>query len=178
MIELDDIESRIADGIYGDDRMTDTARDDAFSALAALCGEVERLRADLDALSRAVGQALVASSLAAGETLAEPIPHIIVSTVTRLRAEALGQRAEASYLRACVPPVHPSDYGHEVWSAALVEAKKEGARSAVGERAAERAAVVAALRRFEPGPMGLSLVDMASVADHIERGEHRREEEP
>jgi hypothetical protein len=44
------------------------------------------------------------------------------------------------------------------------------------ERAAERAAVVAALRRFAPGPMGLSLVDMASVADHIERGEHRREE--
>jgi hypothetical protein len=42
---------------------------------------------------------------------------------------------------------------------------------------AERAAVVAALRRFEPGPMGLSLVDMASVADNIERGEHRREEE-
>jgi len=42
---------------------------------------------------------------------------------------------------------------------------------------AERAAVVAALRRFEPGPMGLSLVDMASVADAIERGDHRRKEE-
>jgi hypothetical protein len=41
---------------------------------------------------------------------------------------------------------------------------------------AERAAVVAALRRFEPGPMGLSLVDMASVANDIERGEHRRGE--
>lgn len=41
--------------------------------------------------------------------------------------------------------------------------------------AQERAAVVAALRRFEPGPMGLSLVNMASVADAIERGEHRRE---
>ena len=34
MIDLDVIESRINDGIYGDDRMTDTARDDAFSALA------------------------------------------------------------------------------------------------------------------------------------------------
>ena len=44
------------------------------------------------------------------------------------------------------------------------------------EKAKERAAVVAALRQFEPGPMGLSLVDMASVADDIERGEHRREE--
>jgi hypothetical protein len=41
----------------------------------------------------------------------------------------------------------------------------------------ERAAVVAALRRFEPGPMGLSLVDMASVANDIERGEHRRGED-
>jgi len=43
-IDLDDIESRINEGIYGDDRMTDTGRDDAFSALAALVAEVERLR--------------------------------------------------------------------------------------------------------------------------------------
>jgi hypothetical protein len=42
-------------------------------------------------------------------------------------------RAEVSYLRACVPPTRPTDYGHEVWTAALVEAKKEGARSAVAE---------------------------------------------
>ena len=121
--------------------------------------EVERLRADLDALSRAVGQAVVASSLAAGETLAEPIPHIIVSTVTRLRAEALGQRAEASYLRACVPPTHPTDYGHEVWTAALR-----------AEVAAERDAVVAWLRVecTSEGP--------DTLANAIERGEHRREE--
>jgi hypothetical protein len=46
----------------------------------------------------------------------------------------------------------------------------------VSEKAKERA-LVAALRRFEPGPMGLLLVDMASVADRIERGEHRREED-
>ena len=45
-------------------------------------------------------------------------------------------RAEVSYLRACVPPTRPTDYGHEVWTAALVEAKKEGARSAVAERVA------------------------------------------
>jgi hypothetical protein len=36
----------------------------------------------------------------------------------------------------------------------------------------ERAAVVAALRRFEPGPMGLSLVNLDSIADAIERGDH------
>jgi len=46
-IDLDDIESRINDGIYGDDRMSDTARDAAFSALAVLLAEVERLRAEL-----------------------------------------------------------------------------------------------------------------------------------
>ena len=123
-----------------------------------LRAEVERLRADLDALARAVGQAVVASSLAAGETLADPIPHIIVSTVMRLRAEALGQRAEASYLRACVPPTHPTDYGHEAWSAALR-----------AEVEAERAAVVAWLRKHGDQRR-------ATLADRIERGEHRREE--
>jgi hypothetical protein len=124
---------------------------------AALVAEVERLRADLDALSIAVGQAVVASSLAAGETLADPIPHVIVSTVTRLRAEALGQRAEASYLRACVPPTHPTDYGHEVWT--------ETVRAEV---TAERAAVVAWLR--EHGDQR-----RATLADLFERGAHRRE---
>jgi hypothetical protein len=177
-LELDDIESRIADGIYGDDRMPRETRNDALSALAEILAEVERLRADLDALSRAVGQAVVASSLAAGETLADPIPHIIVSTVTRLRAEALGQRAEASYLRACVPPVHPADYGHEVWSAALVEAKKEGARSAVEERAVERAAVVSYLRTVAPNaPTRRGADELEWCAIRIERGEHRRGEE-
>ena len=43
-IDLDDIESRINEGIYGDDRMTDTGRDDAFAALAVLLAEVERLQ--------------------------------------------------------------------------------------------------------------------------------------
>ena len=48
---------------------------------------------------------------------------------------------------------------------------------AEGERR-ERAAVVAALRRASNhGPMGLSLVNLDSIADAIERGEHRREEE-
>jgi len=41
----------------------------------------------------------------------------------------------------------------------------------------ERAAVVAALRRTSNhGPMGLSLVNLDSIADAIERGEHRKEE--
>jgi hypothetical protein len=41
----------------------------------------------------------------------------------------------------------------------------------------ERAAVVAALRRTSNhGPMGLSLVNLDSIADAIERGEHRATE--
>jgi hypothetical protein len=45
-IDLDDIESRINDGIYGVAQMSDADRDDAFSALAELLAEVERLRLD------------------------------------------------------------------------------------------------------------------------------------
>jgi hypothetical protein len=78
-----------------------------------------------------------------------------------LVAEVERLRGEVFYLRACVPPVHPADYGHEVWSAALR-----------AEVAAERAAVVATLRRTSN-----HAVDLDSIADAIERGEHRREEE-
>ena len=47
------------------------------------------------------------------------------------------------------------------------------------EARGERAAVVAALRRTSNhGPMGLSLVNLDSIADAIERGEHRRKEQP
>jgi hypothetical protein len=63
-------------------------------------------------------------------------------------------RAEVSYLRACVPPTRPTDYGHEVWTAALR-----------AEVAAERAAVVAWLREAPA---------LRHYADCIERGEHRR----
>lgn len=46
-IDLDDIERRIADGIYGDDRMTKEGRNNAFSALNEIIAEVERLRHDV-----------------------------------------------------------------------------------------------------------------------------------
>lgn len=52
-------------------------------------------------------------------------------------------------------------------------------RGVAAGRDAERAAVVAALRRTSNhGPMGLSLVNLDSIADAIERGEHRPEEKP
>lgn len=59
-IDLEAVESRINDGIYGDDRMTDTARDDAFSALAVLLAEVERLRGEVAAERAAERAAVVA----------------------------------------------------------------------------------------------------------------------
>lgn len=92
----------------------------------------------------------------------------------RLRAALDAERATVAALRASVPPLHPADYGHEAWTVALVEAKKEGARSAVEERAAERVAVVAWLRA--EAYLTLYEATPEDVADCIERGEHRREE--
>lgn len=51
-IDLDDIARRIADGIYGDDRMTKEGRDDAFSALNEIIAEVERLREEVAMLQQ------------------------------------------------------------------------------------------------------------------------------
>jgi hypothetical protein len=106
----------------------------------------------------------------------------LVAEIERLRGALGAERATVAALRASVPPVYPSDYGHEVWSAALVEAKKEGARSAVAERAAERAAVVAYLRdcdslcREWDGRANAVSGTYRLAADVIEHGEHRREE--
>lgn len=62
------------------------------------------------------------------------------------------------------------------WAARDVEAIATIIATAKAE---ERAAVVAALRRTSNhGPMGLSLVNLDSIADIIERGEHRCEEKP
>ena len=73
------------------------------------------------------------------------------------------------------------------WARLLVEAKKEGARSAVAERAAERAAVVAWLRarsicigedhhNTTDDPVCWAEVALRGAANAIERGEHRNEE--
>jgi len=79
-------------------------------------------------------------------------------------AEIERLRTTVACMRASVPPVHPYDYGHEVWAAAL--------RDAV---TAERAAVVAFLRG-ENAAHCRFVSD--AVAMRIERGEHRREEKP
>ena len=122
-IDLDDIESRIKDGIDDlDGPGYSGIADEAFSALAEIIAEVERLR------------------------------------------------GEVSYLRACVPPVHPSDYGHEVWTAALREAEERGRLAAL-----EEAAVLLDELACTPVKLRASL----GYAAHRlrERGEHRREGE-
>jgi regulator of replication initiation timing len=45
-IDLDAIKGRIANGIYGDDRLTGAEIFDALAALDELIAEVERLRAE------------------------------------------------------------------------------------------------------------------------------------
>ena len=86
--------------------------------------------------------------------------ELAAERLAALRAEVERLRGEVSYLRACVPPTRPTDYGHEVWTAALR-----------AEVAAERAAVVAWLRAE------YDTHSTQDAADGIERGEHRREGE-
>jgi hypothetical protein len=63
--------------------------------MSSLRTRAEAAEADLDALARTVGGAIVAGALAPGESLTSPPQHAIVSTVNRLRA-----RAEAAEARA------------------------------------------------------------------------------
>ena len=78
-------------------------------------------------------------------------------------AEVEQLRAEVAFLRASVPPLHPRDYGHEVWTNALREAVE-----------AERADAVAYLRDEATKPFegGMALL---YAAKRVARGEHRRE---
>jgi hypothetical protein len=91
--------------------------------------------------------------------------------VCALRADAEQLLAEVSYLRASVPPKHPSDYGHEVWAAALREAEERGRLAAL-----EEAAVL--LDELASTPVKLR-ASLGYAAHRLrERGEHRREEKP
>ena len=120
------------------------------------------------------------AGLAAREATHHPAPE--TSELERLRAEVSllqhearirqaindGLSSEVAQLRACVPPVHPADYGHEAWA--------EAVRAAVTE---ERAAVVAWLRAQRlfctdsTGTPNAVSATYAHAAEAIERGEHR-----
>lgn len=92
--------------------------------------------------------------------------------MTRRDQEEAEQAAYEEYMQAMYDEqcrLQQLDDEHE-WLRAEVKrltAENEALRG-------ERAAVVAALRSASNrGPMGLSLVDLDSIADAIERGEHR-----
>jgi hypothetical protein len=127
---------------------------------------------DLDALEAAVAEGEKKNFFVA------PIVKELIAELRERRAQVDGYRmtllaeverlrGEVSYLRACVPPTRPTDYGHEVWTAALR-----------AEVAAERAAVVAWLRSQVSQAAGDDDYAYDHAADVIERGEHRREGEP
>ncbi len=113
---------------------------------------------DLDALKEDLHVLRERGDLAAALTATTAELHRLIKEIERLRVVA--------YLRACVPPARPSDYGHEAWA--------ETVRAAVG---VERAAVVAYL-----GFVAEEIVRdccsgrVSDAADAIERGEHRKEE--
>ena len=88
--------------------------------------------------------------------------------VCALRVEVERLRGEVSYLRASVPPTHPSDYGHEAWSAALRDAEAQGWQGMRDAVEQERAAVVAWL--------SVNNCRCQDYAEDIKHGEHRREE--
>ncbi len=114
---------------------------------------------DLDALKEDLHVLRERGDLAAALTATTAELHRLIKEIERLRAEV-------SYLRACVPPTRPTDYGHEAWTEAF--------RAAVAE---ERAAVVEWLRRVLQPCSGPVRGTLAYAADAIERGQHRREEE-
>jgi hypothetical protein len=132
----------------------------AFTGYGAV--EVESYRQDVGALL----DALEAANAEAGLLQRETHIHRVIGD--KLVAEIEELRATVAALRASVPPTHPSDYGHEAWSAAL-----EAARAEVDT---ERAAVVAWLRENEGCVRRVAWEILSAAADHIERGEHRREE--
>ncbi|NBP83133.1 hypothetical protein EBU60_04655 [bacterium] len=127
--------------------------------------EVERLRErvqDYEDDARTV----LAERCAPDERHCSCVPHLR-REVERLRAENEQQAREVAYLRACVPPSHPSDYGYEAWGWRLR-----------AEVAAERAAVVAFLREGDTVCMECGDRAVLDLAYRIECSEHRRQEEP
>ncbi len=99
----------------------------------------------------------------------EAIADQHVADRVELHAEIARLRAAVAALRASAPPEHPSDYGHEVWSAALRDAEAlgwQGMRAAQAEVDAGRAHTLALEQQ------NISLLRWQSVAsdahvDHL-----------
>lgn len=95
-----------------------------------------------------------------------------------LVAEVEWLRAEVSYLRACVPPVHPGDYGHETWTEALRAAVAEERAAGVAWLDAREEALTAEANAAQTEGRRTWAFTRASEAAYaalvIERGEHHR----
>lgn len=162
-LDLDDIERRIADGIYGDDRMTKEGRNDAFSALNEIIAEVERLRA----------------GARSGEV------HLDLEAIKKRHLDPEKNRGRTYYLghievdlAACVEEIDRlREEVHELRLMVEEAARAENANAEDVKR--ERAAVVAYLRA-ESRAVGASPDEkriLTWVSGRIRGGEHRREEE-
>jgi hypothetical protein len=91
-----------------------------------------------------------------------------------LIAEVDWLRPQVSFLRASVPPTHPSDYGYEAWTETIRAAEARG-------RNDERARIVADLRSAAPdADRVLLLVSnpiemlLRACAERYERGDHEK----
>jgi hypothetical protein len=95
-IDLDDVNRRIADGIYDDGRLSKRDQEAAFAALAEIVAEVERLRAERDHFREAWAAAQV--RLDCGTDAAEALREERVAVVAWLRERAMVAPNERSCL--------------------------------------------------------------------------------
>lgn len=120
---------------------------DLGEALASAIDERDEAKADLDALARAVAQALMVPTLNDREELVDPIDHAIVGAM-------LGMRNARDTALARL---------------AKVEAERDGARAKLAE--VERTVIVDPVRPARPR----SRLEV-ELAGAIERGDHRKRE--
>jgi Lar family restriction alleviation protein len=111
------------------------SRAEAAEARAALA------EADLDALARTVGAAIVESALAPGESLTEPPRHAIVATVCRLRARAEAAEQLADSWAAADAALSAAHEEYEASKANIAVAQAE--RDVAEARAAQAEAMYA-----------------------------------
>lgn len=120
----------------------------------ALRAEIQAAKADLDALTRIVSQAIVASSLAPGWSVTNPPQHAIFTAVERLRARAEAAEARAAQAEADARLMAGLAFAGFVartsFSAEIVDASLLDMLEAAGDRAAEApdADLIAAARRI------------------------------
>lgn len=149
--QIDEIRARLAAATPGP--WADMGGDGTFPGEVRDCGTFTLICRDPQGDSRDEDRAFIAGAPSDILNLLATVGHLIDKN-TRLQKEN-------AYLKACVPPTKPGDYGHEAWTEALREAV-----------AAERRAVVAYLCSRGASGMTHHSDDILEYADDIERGDH------